>query len=796
MNKKLPIITFLALGYSSLFYSELAFANSASLNISSIEKPISALSEVTINGVNTSNGNRTLVVRVDDQDWAEYPNRANEERSVPPGQFSITIRLGLLQTPKGRAINPANLKKLIASGDDLNIDPLIFKEANQLPGKAIGWYFGPQEGAPLKGFQSIHPGDARVGGPLAKQQVRRPGTDPTLTYGMWMTQFEDTVPNGQYRISMWAEDPGEWENLPPVYERRIRVNKKDILFFRRSKEEWIQKRYLAGRSTEASPFESPFEALEAHRGSRVDGVIDIVDGKLHIEVAGYPAGALFVSTIVLYPADGVEDSGRKAVEASRSRAFKSAWPVIKEPENVKKVDALTLESQGGSQISGAPGELVKLTFNVFSPVDAGAILETSWDDVDRSLDIKSYWDMWRWGREGAGGHGLIYQNQHMRQDTDMIPLSPDMRREITILVKIPNEAKSGVYKGKIKLTSDGILDQSRGQVELPFSVNVIPVKLPNPTQKVGVFLDFHPAYAQDASLMDKARSQSVCDLDTLKWLGLTTVAPALELPNSKDGLRYFVNDYREAVKRFGAPMVAYVPLRRMSMIGAMDTASQAIAQADMAVADAGLPPVYWTVADEPHGAGPAMDKFINTLKEYAPDSLLASHLNSPLDKPFISKMNLVTINQGYGIDRSDVEDIQKQKVHAWFYNTGRFRLNAGFYLWASHAEGLLQWHARMPTADPFDPTDGREGDVQFLWPSPEICGHQDIDKSVLGLEEGASDLKWITWLEEKSHSDEEAKLLLSSIQARIGETWKQASLLQDSDLQKMREEIIALAVKK
>ena len=72
----------------------------------------------------------------------------------------------------------------------------------------------------------------------------------------------------------------------------------------------------------------------------------------------------------------------------------------------------------------------------------------------------------------------------------------------------------------------------------------------------------------------------------------------------------------------------------------------------------------------------------------------------------------------------------------------KFCAVAGFNLWRSGAKGYLQWHARMPTADPFDPSDGREDDVQFLLPHIVPCPEiQDVDRGLFELAEGIVDLR-------------------------------------------------------
>ena len=107
-----------------------------------------------------------------------------------------------------------------------------------------------------------------------------------------------------------------------------------------------------------------------------------------------------------------------------------------------------------------------------------------------------------------------------------------------------------------------------------------------------------------------------------------------------------------------------------------------------------------------------------------------------------------------------------------YYNTGRPRLTAGFYLWQVEAEGYLQWHARMPTADPYDPTDGREDDFQFLYPAVAPCDESEISEGVIALSEGIGDLRWAMWLDAAAQNNKEARELQDELSNLVSDDGK------------------------
>ncbi|MGL5237674.1 MAG: hypothetical protein ACRC8O_06580, partial [Plesiomonas shigelloides] len=133
-----------------------------------------------------------------------------------------------------------------------------------------------------------------------------------------------------------------------------------------------------------------------------------------------------------------------------------------------------------------------------------------------------------------------------------------------------------------------------------------------------------------------------------------------------------------------------------------------------------------------------------------PDIQLAGQLNHPSQTALLPALSLVLINDGFGASAHNIAQLQKEGKQVWLYNLGASRLAAGFYLWRSGAQGYLQWHARMPTADPLNPVDGREADFQFLYPPLNVCTLPDTDRSLFALLEGTDDLRWLHWLDSQS----------------------------------------------
>lgn len=735
---------------------------------------VAPLADIVVRGENRDSVARTVVVRVDDRDAPVYADRVNEERPVPPGPFMLRLRLALLTTPRGRALDLFALRQVLAfaPAGDVRIETPALDAPPSLPQAAHGWFFGPAGAAPLAGFEAVGPTDPRVSGP-AVVQVRRPGTDPILAWGTRLTRFAAALPLGVWHVTLWSEDAGEWETLPAVLEQRIRINGQDVVLFRRDAQTWIRQRYFAGRDREVNPPEPPFAALGAFRGGRVEAEVTVGQDGLVVELAGFPQAATQIAALVAEPAG--TRAGAAAVEAARAARFAETWPVVAAPPAPPpKRAALVADTPS---VVAAPGGIAVVSFTATTDVSAIVAPALTWKE-GQPLPTRLLWGQWRWRRPAAGANGLFLSPAHLRADSALIPLRTDLTRPLTLLVMVPPETPPGRRRLSLRLAG----------AETSVSVEVLPVRLPPPRARIGVFLDRAPHLA---ALPEEATRQARCDLATLGDLGLEAVAPPLAKPNAT-GLSTFLADLRAAGPK---PALGYTPLRGLAADDAAG-APQAVARAEQALRAEGLTPPSWAVADEPSASGTAdiAAALARAVRAAVPDARLAGFLNDRADAALVPLLDVVAVNPSFGADAADIAELRAAHREPWLYNMPSPRLAAGFYLWRSGAAGMLQWHARMPSADAFDPTDGREGDVQFLWPAPEVCGAADLDADVLDLVEGAQDARWLAWLTGAAAAGQkDAMALARRLHADIPASWSRAAALPADQPARWRAEIIALA---
>ena len=744
--------------------------------------PAEPLTELVLRGENRAEVPRLVVLRVDDRAAPPYADRANIERLVPPGPFVLRWRLALLETPRGRLLDTTALRQAIAfapDGEGIGFDTLALEAPPALPEGVLGWSFAAPGAAPLAGMETVAPEDPRLSGP-GPRLVRRNGEDPILARGMTrVTRFAAPLPPGRWRIAIWTEDPGAWETLPPLLEHRVRANGRDIRVMRRDAAGWIAERYFAGRDAEPSATSLPFDAIGARRGGRIEAEVEVGTQGLVLDLAGHPHAATHIAALLAERASA-PPRAVAAMEALRAARFAETWPVLSRPAPVAPAG---LKLDAPAPQAAAPGGVAILRFVATGP--AGPARATlAWQGA--ALPARAHWAQWRWRRPAPETPGLVLEPVHWRGDMDALTLPADLPRHLAVLVTIPADAAPGPRRLRLTLEAGG------RRVTAEAVLEVLPLARPAPAARVGAFLDVAPHLAAFPAFRAQVRAQTRCDLDALAGLGLNAVAPPLATPDAA-GRAEFLADMREAAARFAPPFPAYAPLRRLARAEGPEAAASLAAAAIAAAAAAGLPPVAWVVADEPSGAGnmETARRLAAAMRAAAPGAPLAAHLNDPRDAALLPLLDLATVNHRFGADAADIARIRGAGVSPWLYNMPRLRLAAGFYLWRSGAEGLLQWHARMPTADAFDPTDGREGDVQFLWPTPGVCDPPDLDADVLALAEGAEDLRWLAWLD--AARAPEAVALRDRLRREVPARWQDAAALPPDAEAAWRAEILALA---
>lgn len=727
--------------------------------------------EIVVAGDNRSGAPAVIVLRVDDARSSDYWSRSNIERRVPAGPFRFRIPVAELRTPRGRPIDRGSitLALVFSPAEAVDIEEVGVESPAPLAsshGAVLALDLGAPGSPVFPGFKPLTPDSPLLAGTsLAARQ--RPGADALISDGIEGVERVTLAPGpGRWRMVLWTEDPGEWEYLPHALERRIKINGRAVLERRLTPDRWIRDIYLAGREAEWVPGMTAWDAIGAGRGGRIETEVEIEadGGRIAIELAGSDRSATFLSGLLVFPAADTHVAAE--VERRRRIRFDETWRVAPIPRQEADLGAERVDA-----LPAAPGTPLFLT------VEGDGVSVVAPSLNGRRLPTWHHAGYWRLTRPDTAATLLVPDDRHLRGDADRLPAHPALPRRHTITVRVPTDALPGLYEGRI--------DRDGGSVR--FSIRVLASSLPPAGAAVGLYLDDLPTHAWFRTDPTAAR---VCAMTALRQLGLTGIAPPLATPGDADRDLALLDD--AALARdlgFAAPLLAYTPFKR-----AADKTR--LATIDRLLSGAGTP-LFWSAADEISNHGDDLDGLRRALTEvrlYAPDIRLAGHLNAERDAAVADAFDAVLVNSGYGLTESRLADLRRRVAHVSLYNLDRPRLAAGAYLWRTGLDGYLQWHARMPTADPFDPTDGREADVAWLPPTGDDCPDvPDIDRGLIRMADGITDLRWLRWLDLQASQNATVAALRDEIRRRVPADWNAAKSLSDRNLSDIRQRIVALA---
>lgn len=749
--------------------------------------------EIRIEGNVEAAANVTIVLRFDDATSRDYASRFNGERVLPPGPFRWTIATRALRTPNGRLLDPSSLQRMIffhaAGRGRVSVHRMEVARSRRLPEGSVGHALGGETSELPAGFERITAHDPRITGANITE-VRRPAPDPLVASGLrGVERLRLAWSGGRVRVTLWTEDPGQWETLPHPLERRIRVNGVDALAEHVTPSQWIDRRYLRGIDAEHTVHDDAWTAYGRHRGAPVTVEVDpTADGGVTIELAGSGPEALFLSAVLLEPAG--TDAASRRVEAMRAEWYRSNWPIdaaASRPAVAPAPIALGQPDPPPLSAFAAPGTGVRFAVAVTSDIDVAAP-RVRLEPPRRDGEVLGA-DVWaaqvRLERRSAGDTVLALADNTLSGTPGRLPLAAGTPRTYELWIDVPASAPPGRYAGSFHVGGN---DRDVG---IPIDIEVLDVALPAAPKAAGFYLDEAPHLAWFTDSAAERTRQTACDARLMARFGLGGSAPALTTPG--DGTSGFANDVRiAAASGLVAPWFAYAPAKRLLQRHGIAGSAERMARVERELQASGIAPPLWSLADEPSNPdqdGPGLEPWIAAIRATVPGARIAAQLNSPADRRLIRHFDTVLLNDGYGLDLASLADAAAFGREVWIYNSTNFRLASGLWLWHSPAKRYLQWHARMPTADPLDPTDGREGDVQAIFPSRETCPPvPTIHRGLLDMADGIVDQRWLAWL--AAQTGDLARRRSREIAAAVGASWRRAAALSPGELQRIRESII------
>ncbi|WP_133502118.1 hypothetical protein [Marinomonas balearica] len=767
---------------SSLSSEQLTLTPPFKKQLWSFESGVDNGHELVIKGKALSKGVRALI-RIDHPKSHHYFSRFNHEQLLSKGNFTIRIDLDNLKTGRSATFSSHKIRRIYYAtieGETELIDAKIAPKI-KAPKELIGWDFGSQEKSGAWGFYPVSSGSRweNIGGVglnkpsdvLLKGNLRarnRPYHDGLIRDGFeGIDSITLPIRNGFWRVRLWINDIGEWEYLPHPLNRSISINDQTIFAQDLTPEQWHDNYYfnqpdLSGVSSLNATSnriiaERFWESFMIFRGTPIDAVVQVENEQLKINLeSNVPAGK-FLSGVIATPWNGGSEKTMEKFDQLRKQAFIEQWPILLSSEPWENDANLTVF--GESETHVAHSELVSLKIKFDQHL--GRLLSHQLP-ITEAIWLKEESIL---GRVGGQEKALTLRSYLKSFD----PMTTDAKNgDIWYLLAKVHRAPHHTHNN---ISSVGELVFSKGSLNHTFIH--MPVRLPQTPVPVGIYLDYAPHLSWFSN--DLAIKQARCDYRFLKRFGLSGVAPALPTPSTEPES---IMAFKKAIQApllegLQPPLPAYTPLKRMvnqplhEQISVLQNLKQS------------HPYTLWSLADEP-GLFIKMDEQLNALNSQLADFLPTlrryAQLNHNEHADVIENYSDVLINQGYGLNPSSFETLQKAGTRYYLYNLPNLRYSSGAYLWRSKARGFWQWHGRMPTAHPFDPTDGREDDVQFFLPNKQGCNFPIIRSDLVHMRSGINDLKWLFWLSQNANNDIHFAILKHQLEQAISLEYSKKSI--------------------
>ncbi|ATF09431.1 hypothetical protein [Candidatus Enterovibrio altilux] len=755
---------------------------------------VSESSLLIIQGTNFSNSDVILVIRADDSQDPGYADRANIERVIPKGKFELQVSFASLRTPSGRQLKLDTLEQIILFPGEITPGFTLISVQVKIPeplGKNVyAWDLGPAESAIWPGFKPLTINMGLLSGknmtPVDRSAKMQAADSLTCDGIRGIETASLPLPIGNWQITLWLRDAGEWEYLPHPLKRKIYANGKRIYVKDLTPSEWIQRIYLGRRDIEATPASSSWELFGKRESDRVTFDIYSDGTPIILRLYGDSTDAQFISAILAIP------SKNALILDILTRQRKAWWEKNWAIANWKKwptgQPSLTIEN---AKLQAAPGTSVTAIFEFEQGNLPGApmIMLSQPTLNNHSIPAHWHWSQWQLTRTHLASTLLEAHDTYLRHGLMPANKGVAMPRQLVVRFDLPQGLAKGLYKGEMRIMIPG------KNFTLPFHINVVDAVLPELTKPIGIYLEKPVHFGWFKELEMLGDQAMICDLRFLRKLGLTGISPPYPTP-SDDEKRIKFNRLSGELNKLGfVDSMAYTSAKRLSQRLGAGNAANIVAEIEAEYKQKLQNMPYWSIADEP--SNPGNTDLFKSIHRYftlfAPTAKLAGHLNHSADKAYLPMFDMILINDGYGANKKDIQDAQDQNLKVWLYNMPNPRAAAGFYLWQTQADGFIQWHGRMPTADPFDPTDGREFDVQFLYPSENPCPQEpDINILLYDIMNGIVDHRWMLWLQQKANSNSNAKVLLNQLRHEIPSTWNAMRDIDDSLLSQWRQQIINL----
>lgn len=769
-----------------------------------LSSPDQGRNKLLIRGHNPNAGSLLLVVRLDDEQSQDYHSRVNIERQVGQGDFEWSFDLNALRCANGRLLSLTGLKRVMvfygqppdAGQQPVRLKRVVISAVSELVSRSgeqgMAYDFGSPDSAVLDGARALTPASSNPQLQLLGQlrTVERPGPDPWLKDGIaGIEQLEIGITAAMrqrsrfWQLSLFREDVGEWENLPRQLNMAIEVQGRQLDWAVAGQpsqavaSNWYQQHYL--RFYRQPALTDPWQDIVSKRGALQSFTLDLEEllsttgaaaDTLSLRLLGDTPGERFVAGLVFEPLTGARPHLLQGINRLRERYFKRHWHSrYSLPQEVVQA------GQRNPHWVARDQAFVVGFFHHFNQPG----------EVSLASHVPGFNVELRYGQPGWYRDGSHYRLQ--RDIRHLTALKPGQLLQGDVLV-MAFFYPSGQPRQQHRQAAYELKFDSAADTLFSHRINLLDDDLGSGHRAVGIYLDDNPALNWFRELKPFVLAQTYCDLKFLARTGLQALAPPLVTP-TQNRLQHWQRQlalYRRFYPQ--QALLAYTPYKRLKQWLPGEALTRQLSRV------AAAEQVFWSVADEvAQDELSQVEQDVRRLQSANQSAKAAGQLNHPQQKVLLETLDLIIINHGFGVSLAQTQAIQRRyNKPLWFYNMPSMRHAAGLLLWLSNADAYVQWHGRMPSADPYDPTDGREADYQFFPPEPRPCGAiPDIDRRLFDLLAGLNDQRWLNWLSRRK--DAAAIALQQRIRQQAGDHWQTIAAVSETTLADWRADIATLA---
>jgi hypothetical protein len=772
---------------------------------------------------NSADAPLEFTVEIRDDKTKDYWTRVNYVTVAPQGQSTIIVPTAIYVGEKsrpGRMLDKANVVRLVFGIPDNAAAPIFIdnvrleSDTSAQEASFDGLYafdFGTDSSPLMEGFTRVSPATVYSKGRgygLADAKVWKAFDvlQPEPLYEDFICiesgGFAIDVPNGKYHVFVNIDNPsGFWGEYQAYRERSISAEGvevvKDTMDF-----ETFKAKYYRYWNVEDTPAENTFDKYQVPYFKEKQFDVEVKDGQLNIDFKG-AAWDCSVAAIIVYPAEKARE-GQKFLDytvAKRRFHFDNYFKRVLhkptggdyQPTAAEKAQGFVVFSrdfmedvyyndkpkkgEAVTKLAGAAfaGGYAPLTFAVYATADLGKATITASDLVSganrlsaSSIDVAYISN--RLSRETM--EGSVYTiKPRLLMPGSAIAIGADAARWWWLTVRVPADAKAGLYTGTITVTTE-----KAGKAELPVEFTVCNGTLDAidiPAGPWGYNIDI-PWVGDDPKTAKWNDELARKSLAKLREYGFTSFSgmPVVAYKGFADGKPQFdfsAGDAQMKMAReagFTMAVVNYTAFSGLNLYFEDAEAMKAAGFTDYSefikavfsavekhAEEANWLPVYWNLGDEP--VGDNVDRAAENAAAYrkafpsGPPLFTAATSfegNDPANPhfKFAKEPHVANLN---GHDEAGLALLHKAGSDWAFYNGGN-RWTFGTYMYKAVKEfGMkfrLAWHWNNVAGDPYYALDCREDDYAWCNTSPDgrLIPSIDFER----LREGLTDYRMMLTL--------------------------------------------------